>query len=300
MSSNDGRRVGVALTIAVASISFAAIFFRKASPTHPLTSAGIRLAIACVALSPFTIRAIRAGRLPAAHLKAGLAAGLLYGLHFGAWVWSLELTTVAASVTLVTATPLLLAIVGVATGRDRPSGRLWGALTLAAIGVSIIGGTDLLASETALQGDALALLGCAAIAGYLLVARGLGNDLDVLGFTGIATGVGAVVLLGTAVAIGVDPLPASNAAWGWLALSALLPQMVGHSLLTWSLRHTTPTVVGLSTVGEPVGSTVLGVLLLNEIPGGITVFGCAVTLSAVVLALTAGASHEGKHQVEAP
>jgi len=287
-----GRRVGVALTVAVVAISFAAIFFRKASPTHPLTSAGVRLVIASLALSPFTLRAWRQGRLPRPHVKAGVLAGGLYGLHFGAWVWSLELTTVAASVTLVTATPLLLAAVGLATGRDRPTGRLWGALAVAAVGVTIIGGTDLLASDTALQGDALALLGCAAIAGYMLVARRLGNDLDVLGFTGVATGVGGVALLGVAVALGVDPLPASRAAWGWLALSALIPQLVGHSLLTWSLRHTTPTVVGLATVGEPVGSTILGIVLLSEIPGGLTVIGCGVTLAAVVLALTSRSSED--------
>jgi drug/metabolite transporter (DMT)-like permease len=279
--------------VAVLSISFAAIFFRKASPTHPLTSAGIRLLIAAVALSPFTIRAWRAGRLPAAHLKAGLLAGGLYAIHFGAWVWSLELTTVAASVTLVTATPLLLAGVGLVTGRDRPTPRLGAALALAAVGVAILGGTDLLASETALVGDALALLGCAAIAAYLLVARGLGRDLDVLAFTGIATAVGGVVLLVTARSLGVDPLPASREAWMWLTLSALLPQMVGHSLLTWSLRHTTPTVVGLATVGEPVGATVLGVLLLHEIPGGLTLLGCAVTLAAVVIALSSPSSVRG-------
>lgn len=282
----------VALVIAVAAISFAAIFFRKASPTHPLTSAGVRLVIAAVALSPFVVRAWRAGRLPRKHVRAGLLAGVLYGVHFGAWVASLELTTVAASVTLVTATPLLLALAAVATGRDRPTGRLWVALGLAALGVAIIGGTDLGSSATALAGDGLALLGCAAIAGYLLIARGLGKSLDVLGFTGVATAVGGVLLLTVAVVCGVDPLPASGDAWMWLALAALIPQLVGHSLLTWSLRHTTPTVVGLSTVGEPVGSTLLGVWLLAEVPGGLTLLGCGITLSAVVLALSARTPRE--------
>jgi len=282
----DRALVPVALVVAVAAISFAAIFFRKASPTHPLTSAGIRLVIAAAALSPFVLRARLAGRLPTAHVKAGAAAGLLYGVHFGAWVASLELTTVAASVTLVTATPLLLAIVAVATGRDRPTGRLWLALALAAVGVAIIGGTDLGSSPTALAGDALALLGCAAIAGYLLIVRRLGLDLDVFGFTGVATAVGGVALLLTAVLFGVDPLPVSREAWGWLAAAALLPQLVGHSLLTWSVRHTTPTVVGLSTVGEPVGSTILGIFLLSEVPPGATVVGCGITLMAVALALT--------------
>jgi len=223
-------------------------------------------------------------------VRAGLLAGLLYGVHFGAWVASLELTTIAASVTLVTITPLFLAIAGVITGTDRPSGAVWLALGVAVVGITIIGGTDLGTSRDALIGDALACLGSIAIAGYLLLARRLGKDLDVLAFTGIATAVGAIALLGTGAAAGVDLRPASLEALGYLALAALIPQMIGHSLLTWALRHTSPTVVGLATVGEPVGSTILGVLILAEIPSGMTVLGCCITLCAVILALAAGAS----------
>ena len=286
--TDGGRRlVAPALFVAVAAISFAAILFRKAEPTHPLVSAGIRLAVASVLLSPFVVRAVRGGRLPRRVVKGALLAGLFYGVHFGAWVWSLALTTVAASVTVVTATPLLLAAAAVVTGRDRPSGRLWMALALAAVGVSIIGGTDLGSSTEALVGDGLALLGCAGMAGYLLVGRRLGKDLDVLAFAGIATGVAAVALLSISAALGIDLRPASGEALVYLVLAALLPQLVGHNLLTWSLRHTTPTVVGMSTVGEPVGSTLLGLLLLGEVPSAMVAAGCGVTLVAVILALSA-------------
>ena len=286
-TERDRRLVPAALVVAVSAISFAAILFRKAEPTHPLVSAGIRLAVASLLLSPFVVRAARGARLPRPVVRCALLAGLFYAVHFGAWVWSLALTTVAASVTLVTATPLLLAGAAVVTGRDRPTGRLWGALALAAVGVTIIGGADLGTSPSALAGDGLALLGCAGMAGYLLGGRRLGRDLDVLAFTGIATGVAAVVLLGTSAALGIELRPASGEALVYLVLAALLPQIVGHSLLTWALRHTTPTVVGLATVGEPVGSTLLGLALLSEVPPVLVVVGCVVTLAAVALALSA-------------
>ena len=275
-----------ALVVAVGSISFAAIFFRKADPTHPLVSAGIRLAVASLLLSPFVLQAVRGGRLPRPVLRGALLGGLFYSVHFGAWVWSLSLTTVAASVTLVTATPLLLAGVAVLTGRDRPTGRLWAALALAAVGVTIIGGTDLGTGPTALLGDGLALLGCAGMAGFLWVGRRLGPSLDVLAFAGIATGVAALLLLGLSAILGIDLRPASGEALVYLVLAALLPQLVGHNLLTWALRHTTPTVVGLATVGEPVGSTLLGLALLGEVPSVPVLAGCGVTLAAVALALT--------------
>ena len=82
-------------------------------------------------------------------------AGLFYGLHFGSWVWSLTL-------------------LGLLTGRDRPSARLAASLAVAVVGVTLIGWADLSASGDALLGDALALLGAVAMAGYLLVGHRAG------------------------------------------------------------------------------------------------------------------------------
>lgn len=277
--------VRLALVIAVVSISFAGPFFRMAQPTPPLVSAGLRLAMAAVLLSPFIWRGWRGGRLPADHLTAGLRAGVLYGVHFGAWVWSLELTSITASVTLVTATPVMLAITGALTSRDRASAALWGSIGVATIGVLIIGGGHLSADPQALLGDALALLGAAAMAGYMLVVRPL-KDVDPLAFTGVAAVVGALSLLGVAAALDMPLVAASPRAWGALALAALIPQLVGHTLLTWSLRHTPPTVVGMATVGEPVGSTLIAFLWWGEVVGWQVGLGCAVTLVGVVFALS--------------
>ena len=177
---SSARWVTPALIVAVVATSFAAIFFRKAAPTHPLVSACIRLTISSALLAPSLFRAIDRGDITGRMAWYAAGAGILYGVHFGAWVWSLEMTTVAASVTIVTATPLLLAIVGVVTGKDRPDGRLWAAIALAMVGLSLIGGYDILVtSARALLGDGLAFVGAAAMAGYLLIGRKLGDELQI-------------------------------------------------------------------------------------------------------------------------
>lgn len=280
-----GRRlVAPALVVGVVAISFAAIFLKLAEPTHALTRSGLRLLMAAAMLLPAVVRGWRRGRLQPAAKWAGLA-GLLYAVHFSAWIWSLDLTSVAASVTLVTATPLILAVVGVVTGRDRPEGRLWVSLLLGAVGVVVIGGTDLSASGRALAGDGLALLGTAAMAGYLLVGRRLGPGLDVWSFMGVACAVGGAVVMAVAAVAGVGLAPAHGRSLLYIFLSALIPQLVGHVLLTWSLRHTTPTVVGLATLGEPVGSTLLAWAWLGEAAPAVVLVGCAVVLVSLALAL---------------
>jgi drug/metabolite transporter (DMT)-like permease len=279
------QRQAMALAIAIASISFAAVFFRLASPTHPLVVAGTRLAIAAVVLAIPTARALRAGRLSRRVVIAAMACGALYGVHFGTWVSSLAMTSVASSVTLVTATPLLLAILSFATGRDRPSRWQWIAIALALVGLSLIGWADLSLSRDALLGDGLAFAGAAAMAFYLLIARSLGEDLDVLAFGGLATAFGALSLFAAAWIAGVPIAFASAESLLWIALAALLPQLVGHTLLTWSLRHATPTAVGIATVGEPVGATLLAWIWLGERVTPVIAAGCAITLAAVLLSL---------------
>ncbi len=278
-------RAPLALGLAVVSISFAAIFLKQASPTHPLIVSAARLGIATSLLALPTLRAWKGGRLTPAVLRTALACGVLYGLHFGTWVTSLSMTSVASSVTLVTATPLLLGAASLVTGRDRPSARHWVSMALALVGLTLIGWADLSLSSDALIGDALALAGAAAMAVYLQLVRRLGEDLDVLAFGGVATAVGATTLLIAALLMGVPIEVASPESLLWIALAALIPQLIGHNLLTWALRYATPTEVGISTIGEPVGATLLAWLWLGESVSAVVAAGCVITLVAVFVAL---------------
>lgn len=279
------RKVSLALVVAVVAIAFAAIFFRETAPTHPFVAAGWRLALAAVLLAPALARAVARGEMNGRILRAGCVAGVCYGVHFGAWVSSLGLTSVAASVTLVTATPLLLGLVGLVTGRDRPTRRLWLALCLAALGVVVIASGHGAETEHGVLGDALALLGAAAMAGYLLMARSVAGALPVWGFMCVATGVGGALLLGVAFVSGIALAPSSVRAAGFIVAATLLPQLVGHVALTWALRHAKPTLVGLATVGEPAAATLLAWLWLGEVVSGRVAVGCGLTVAAVVLAL---------------
>lgn len=276
----------VVLLVAVLALSTAAPFFRQAEPTHPLAAAALRLAAAFVCLLPFLFRAVRRERTSRRFWSHAIAAGLFYALHFGTWVTSLRLTSVAASVTIVTATPVLLAIWAVIVGRDRPTPRTWWALAITTVGMLVIGGHDLGVSTDHLLGDGLAMAGAAAMAGYLLMARRLGPNLDVFAFMAVATGTGAIALYAACWATGIDAAPASSTAFVFLLLAALVPQLIGHNLLTWALRHTTPTTVGIATVGEPVGATILAWIWLGESVGPVVATGCLITLVGVIVAIT--------------
>ena len=288
--------MNLALATAVVAVSFAAVFFRLAAPTPPSVAAGIRLVIAALVLAPFSLRFIlRTLRnpLPAESpverlrrlrpLLLAVLAGVCYGAHFGCWVASLGLTTIAASTTLVTTNPLFLALFDAVFARRLPARRLWAALALALPGLLLIGGGDFRFDPRALTGDALALMGALAMSLYLLCAHAVGDKLDAPGFSGVACAVGGAVLLGGSALAGLPLAPPSAAALGWLVLAALIPQLVGHLLLTWSLSRVRPTVTALAIIGEPAGAALLGFLILGETLGAWGILGCALTLAAVAV-----------------
>lgn len=269
------------LVVATIAISFAAIFFVKAQPTHPLVSAGLRLTMAAAIMFPVSARYFKL--MPKRALIRCVFAGLCYATHFGAWVWSLMLTSVAASTTLVTATPLLLGLVGWLTGRDKPTKTLWFALGLASGGIVLISHGGAAAGDAPMLGNGLALLGALGMVGYLLLARGLAT-YSPWAILSIASAVGGGVLLLTAACMGVPVEAASTDAFFWIVMATLIPQLIGHTALTYSLKFASPTAVAMATVAEPAGAALLAWLILAETITIEVIIGCAITMIAVACA----------------
>jgi len=67
---------------------------------------------------------------------------------------------------------------------------------------------------------------------------------------------------------------------------ALIPQIGGHTLYNWSLRWVTAPVVSLSLVGEPIGSSLLAWVLLDQVPGVAVALGGALALAGIYLTAT--------------
>lgn len=295
-SSFSQHRGVMTLLIGVIAISFAAPLFKLSQPTHPLIAAATRLSLAaslwlCIMIISdqrlsFEERQARAVRRRA-QLNTALLGGLCYALHFGAWVWSLGLTSVIASATLVTTTPIMLGLIGLMSGHDQPSGRLMLSGTVASLGV--IGFCLQAPSDGsgALVGDLLALLGALAMVPYLLLTRRLSDRLEITHFSVVTTTMGALTLWVSAafsLETEVLTLPSGTALYALIA-AALIPQLIGHSALTLSLRRFTPTEVGLATLLEPIGASLLAWLWLDE---GLSYNACLaalITLVGVTIAL---------------
>jgi drug/metabolite transporter (DMT)-like permease len=69
--------------------------------------------------------------------------------------------------------------------------------------------------------------------------------------------------------------------WVLFLAMGLLPGMFGHTVINWALKYVESSVVSVSFLGEPVGSTILALALLGEVPAVVTILGAIVVLLGI-------------------
>jgi drug/metabolite transporter (DMT)-like permease len=289
--------LGIGLGIAAVSTASLLIRYAQGAGVPSLVIAAYRLALASLVLAPWALWRHRAElrRLGPRHWLLVLISGTFLGAHFATWITSLAFTSVASSVVLVSTSPLFVAVLAAGLLREKPSRAVLAGLLLTLLGAIVVGLSDVcapagcpawqsLVQGQAFMGDGLALLGALALAIYLVAGRALRVSVSLPSYIFTTYTTAAVVLC---LAVAVARLPAagySAPAYLWLALLALVPQLVGHSAFNWALKHLPATFVSVTILGEPAGSIVLAALLLGEPPTAIGLGGSLLILAGIILA----------------
>ncbi|MCX6040048.1 MAG: DMT family transporter [Caldilinea sp.] len=270
----------------------------------------VAAAVCCFSTSPILVRwaaesltafEIAAGRLLlAGGLMAGLArlhgerglrreewlwvggVGLVAAIHFGAYIRSLDFTTVARSLALVYTAPIFAAGLGWRCCGVRLSLRQWGGIVRAVAGVAILAGFEPGLDGRMLGGDLLALLSAVTFAIYSLAGRRRRMPL--------LTYVGAVYLLGGLWLLPLALLDFSvegytPAAVGSVVALAVVPLGIGHTLYNAALRHLPVATANLLATQEITGGILLGIVFLGEIPSWVTLVGVVVAMCGIGVVL---------------
>lgn len=283
-----GLSTAIGLATGVVAVSFAAILIRSAE-APAMVIAVYRMGIAALLVGPAA--AVMGGRGAwAPHPRDAvwcLGASAFLAAHFALWIASLQHTSVTSSVVLVSATPLMVAVASRTFLREPLAPRVWVAIFLGFAGSLIIALGDLVSGgRDDLLGDALALLGAVAMSGYLLIGRGVRPRIRLMPYLALVYPGSALFLLAGVAVTGESLTGYSSRTYLFLILVALVPQLIGHSLLNWSLARVTATLVSVAVMAEPVVSSLLALILLGEAPSAISYTGSAIVLSGVFLALT--------------
>lgn len=276
-----------ALAAAVVAISFAAVLVRlSASP--PAVLAAYRLLLSALAAAPWAWWNLRRHPFPGAKAASlSLIAGAVLGLHYALWFASLERTSIASSTVLVTLHPLFVIPASYFLRRERFSARSLFGAALALAGGAAVGWGDFSLGRESLAGDLLAVAAALCVAVHFMIAARVREKTPVGIFAAATYAAGAAVLFAAAALSSPEELwPRPAREWAIYLALALLPTFVGHTLFTWALRYTSPAVVSVSILGEPVGASILALLFFGEVPRAVQLVGGALVLGGVYLFVT--------------
>lgn len=282
----DKHRTGIVLFLGVIAVSFAAIFIRM-STAPPLVISFYRMAIATVALVPYiTKNLVTTDREQFFDLRPWdwsliVIAGLLLSIHFALWVTSLNHTSVASSVILVTTQPVFIVLFEAFILNTATSKRLMMGIAVAAVGGVLIGYGDLTGARFALVGDLLALGGAIMAAGYFLAGREVRQRLDNVPYIFLVYGISSVFLLIFCWSKGLPMFDYSPRNFLLFVLLAIIPTLIGHSSFNWALKEVKASRVGTTILGEPIGASLLAVIFFHEIPPLISMIGGIIVLYGI-------------------
>ncbi len=292
----------IAIPFGILAVSTASIFIRYAqADASSIVIAAGRLSVAGMVLAVLAALRHRAelGTLTRRELTLALLSGFFLAIHFATWITSLEYTTVASSVVLVSTSPLWVALLAPLTIREPVARPVFVGMGLALLGGTIVGLSDSCTlSGTSLQcpplsefvageaflGDFLALAGAWTGAGYLIIGRRLREKISLIPYIFLVYGFAAVFLVVFMLTAGETPLGYPARFYGWIVLLALVPQLLGHSTFNWALRYLSAAYVSITLLGEPIGSAILAYVFLQEIPSALMIFGAILILVGIYAA----------------
>ncbi len=214
--------------------------------------------------------------------RALLAIGFCLAMHFALWVTSLRYTSVAASVLMVSTSPIFVALFGRMLLRERIA-------SMAAVGIAlaIAGMASIVLSRGALPGDlrgtTMSILAAVAVSGYLIGGRRLRQRVALVTYAFCVYAAAAMVLLIMAAFTGAKLVGLRPRDYAMLILLGIVPSHLGHTLYNYLLRYLDAKVIAVSTLGEPLLSSLLAYAILGESPGAAMFLGAPLVLLGIYL-----------------
>lgn len=279
------------LLISIIAVSFASIFILSCE-APPLSIAFYRLFFTTLLLLPFLLIRKRTRdeirTLPKKTILIIIAIGVVLAAHFSLWITSLTMTSVASSVILVTAHPMLVAPVSFYFLKEKLSlaNTLGIVISLTGVGVLVFGNYGFASlGLDSLQGNILALFGGIAAGLYILGGRILRRTVSTIAYAFLVYAVGTITLFFICLCVNAPLYNLTLQDYGIILAMAVVSGIFGHTLYNWSLGYIRASVMSVALLGEPVGSSLLAYAIpwIHQEPSLYTIVGGGIILSGIYL-----------------
>jgi drug/metabolite transporter (DMT)-like permease len=290
-------KIYICLVIGIISISLAAIFAKFCYDVPSTMIATYRMGISAILLFvifPFSkTKAI--SLLNKKNIFMCFLSGIFLSMHFIFWFISIKLTNIASSVVLVTTSPIFLGIISKFILKKQIPRKITAGILLSFVGTLLIAQSDSnilnQINVNILLGDFMALLGSLMASLYLLIGGIQRTRQTTFEYIFLTYSFSAIILILLSVFLDIPFTGFEKEAYLFLILLAIIPQLLGHTIFNYSLKHLSPESVAITILGEPVGASILAYFIFDEKLQALQVIGIILILYSIILATKMELNH---------
>jgi drug/metabolite transporter (DMT)-like permease len=263
------------------------VIFIKASETHPVVLAALRLLFAGLLLTPlyWRERSRHATTFTADHRRRTWLPAFVLALHFISWAYGARLVVAAQATLIVNLAPIAMPFFLHALVGERINRREILGTSVALSAVVLLSARDAWAADAEVWGNVVCFGSMLLFAWYLALGR-RNRDFPSLWLYVVPVYQRGAVL---ALLFALPWLPTFQfeAAREWLLMLAMtvFPTLIGHSLLNASMRHLRGQFVTLTNVNQFIFAGLLGWFIYREQPSTIFYGASILAVSGIALVL---------------
>jgi len=213
-----------------------------------------------------------------------ILGGLSYGLNIFLWSSALKFTTASAVTLLDNTAPLWVGLYGFLFLKEKQGWiyRLGMAVTFG--GAAMLIGTNTFSRSNAqLTGSLISIASGFSYAIYQVITRKAREYFSSLQYSWMVAAVGAAGLFLIAFPLGILNHQVNLSGFLKIFLLALTSQVLAWLMINQALGELPSSVTSLVLVGQPVVTTLLAALLINEVPGLWQILGGMICIAGIFI-----------------
>src|SRR5262249_35481734 len=193
---------------------------------------------------------------------------------------------ISSSVLLVASHPLFVVIASAVFLGESPTGRIIAGAILGLAGTGFIFGAGVAGFEQASWGGLVGLVCVLSTVVCVLIGRRVRARLSLLAYVVPAYAACSLLLFGWAVALGNRLTGYTGVEWACFLGLAIVPTILGHTILNWAIKHVAASAISTALLGEPVVASLLAWLFYAQVPSAYTVVGGSLVLIGIYLVIS--------------
>lgn len=275
-------KINLVLMVALFAVSTSSIIARFLPDVSSIVISLWRLVFASVAVWIYSLFKTQS-RIKKQNIIPFFLSGFLLCLHFVCFYQAVKLTSIANATLLGITAPMFTLLIERFIFKRKFKKIVFIGFAVALIGTIMITGLNFSITDSTEVGKLYGLSAALCIAIVYLLANKIRTDTSTVSYTRLLYLIAAMLLFVIAKTNGENIFALNKSDFLWLLALGLIPTILGHSLLYYGIKFTSPTIIASVPLGEPVIASILAWMIFLEKVPFITLVGGVLILFGVYL-----------------